>query len=165
MSESIVEQIQASFKTELEAIAGDGGTNYWYTPGVVVRVDSFNSRQHFKDGYGDYLYLVNDSGDDRPTIQPAGFGETARVLDVFVMVAAKDLRGDRDPFTATLKAGTIRNRMIKDVSKMLDGNYNRGSLAFDTEHSDTRRDFAEPDGWIVGELYFQVTYKHNIGEP
>ncbi len=55
--------------------------------------------------------------------------------------------------------------MIKDVSKKLDGNYNRGGLAFDTEHSDTRRDFEEPDGWILGELYFQATYKHDIGEP
>jgi hypothetical protein len=44
MPESKVEQILAAIKTSLEGITGDSGTTYWYTPGIVIRVDYTQSR-------------------------------------------------------------------------------------------------------------------------
>ncbi len=95
----------------------------------------------------------------------AAFGETADALDVFIMLAAQDKRGDKDPFTADLLSGTIRNRMVKDVVKKLEGNYTRGGLSYNTVRGNVRRDFVEPRGWILAEIHFVITYQHDLGEP
>jgi hypothetical protein len=165
MPESIVEQILAAIKTSLEAITGDDGTTYWYTPGTVVRTDYFDSRQMFRTGFGDYLYFIRDTGDENETVDPTAFGERADDLDVFIMLAAQDTRGDRDPFTATLLSGTIRNRMVKDVVKKLEGDLTLGGVAFNIRAGLKRRDFVEPEGWILAEVHFIVTYYHTLGSP
>ncbi len=72
MPESVVEQILASLKTELEAITDDDGVTYWYTPSKVVRVDYFDSELHFKSGYGDYVYLIRDTGDETESEEGCG---------------------------------------------------------------------------------------------
>lgn len=120
MAESKVEQILAAVKTDLEAITGDSGTTYWYTPGKVIRVDYTESRVQFKTGYGNPIYMVSDTGDDSPSPVAAAFGETGRSLGVFVLTAYQDTRGDRDAYTASVLSGTIRNRMIKDVVKKIE---------------------------------------------
>jgi hypothetical protein len=165
MAESKVEQILAAIKTDLEAIAGDGGTTYWYTPGKVIRVDYTESRVQFKDGYGNPIYMVSDTGDDSATPIAVAFGETGRSLGVFVLVAYQDNRSDWDAYTASTLSGTIRNRMIKDVVKKIELDRLLGGLVFDTEYLEVKRDFIEPDGWILGEVYFNVTYQHDIGDP
>ena len=167
MPESIVEQIQAAIKTSLEAIAGDSGVTYWYTPTKVVRTDSFDSREMFRDGYGDYQYYINDTGDEDDTTDPAGSGEAANRLDVYIMLAAKDTGDDRDPFTATLLSGTIRNRMIKDVVKKLesDSTLGLGGKVFNSKPERMRRDFVEPEGWILAWVHNVVTYYHALGSP
>ena len=163
MAESKVEQIVASIKTDLEAITGDDGATYWYTPGKVIRVDYLESRVSFKDGYGSPIYMVGDTGSDRPSAT-AAFGETGRALGIFVLAAAQH-EDDRDPYTATVVPGTIRNRLVKDVVKKIESNRMRGGLALDTEYLDVKRDFDEPEGWILAEIYFEVTYQHDIGDP
>lgn len=165
MAESKVEQILAAIKTQLEAISEDDGTTYWYTPGKVIRVDYTESRVQFKEGYGNPIYMVSDTGDDGPHPIVAAFGETGRRLGVFVLTAYQDSRGDRDAYTATTLSGTIRNRMVKDVVKRIELNRTLGGLVFDTEYLDVKRDFVEPEGWILGEVYFDVTYQHDIGDP
>jgi hypothetical protein len=165
MAESVVEQIVDNIKTELEAVSGDNGTTYWYTPEKVVRVDYYLD-QYFKSatGYGPVVYFLRDTGDDRRTRQPEAFGDTARELDVFIMATYQD-NEERDPFKTSTNRGTVRNRMLQDVEKVLEANYHRSGLAFNTELIDVRRDFREPQGWILGELYFVVTYTHDIGAP
>lgn len=165
MAESIAEQILAKIKTELEAITGDNGAAYWYTPGKVVRVDYFNSKTVFKDGYGNPIYLIRDTGDEDENSEYATMGGMASDLGVFVMVAYQDDRGERDPFTATTLSGTIRNRMLRDVQKKMETDHTRGSLAINTAQFSKRRDFVEPAGWILGELHFVVSYEYTRGTP
>jgi hypothetical protein len=164
-TESKVEQILAAIKTSLEGIAGDDGVTYWYTPGKVIRVDYTESRVQFKDGYGSPIYMVSDTGDEARTPEAAGFGETGREFAVFVLCAYQDDRGDRDAYTADVLSGTIRNRMIKDVAKKIELDRLLGGLVYDAEYLDVKRDFVEPEGWILGEVYFAVTYIHDIGDP
>ncbi len=166
MAESKVEQILAAIKTSLEAITGDSGTTYWYTPGKVNRVDYTESRVQFKTGHGNPIYMVSDTGNDGTSPVPAGFGETGRAFSVFVLCAYRDDRGERDPYeAATLASGTIRNRMIKDVTKKIELDRTLGGLVMDTEYLDVKRDFVEPKEWILGDVFFEVTYHHNIGDP
>ena len=165
MAELDVEGIVAAIKTDLEAIVGDDGETYWYTPGKVNRVDYTESRVQFKTGYGNPIYMVSDTGDDRPSAGAAAFGETGRAFDVFVLCAYQDDRGERDPYEATLASGTIRNRMIKDVVKKIITDRRLGGLVYDTVYLDVKRDFVEPEGWILGEVFFEVTYQHAIGDP
>ena len=164
-TESIVEQIIAKVKTELEAITGDSGTTYWYTPGKVIRVDYFDSKNHFRTGYGDYIYMIRDTVDEDENAASAAMSKMADAFDLYILLAARDTRGDKDPFTATTMAGTIRNRMIHDVRKKLETDHTRGNLALDTSSFHERRDFVEPAGWIVGEVQCAITYTHTRGSP
>ncbi len=164
MAESLVEQIVAAIKTDIEAIAGDNGTNYWYTPDIVVRVDEYRN-SHLKEAW-DIIYLLRETGDERITPY-AAFGEVSAIVEMFVMVMQKDTRNadERDPFDATTFSGTIRNRMIRDVVKKIEGNHTMGGLAYNVEYRGIARDFEEPEGWIIGEIAFDVTYTHNMETP
>jgi hypothetical protein len=166
-TESKVEQIVAAIKTDLEAITGDSGVTYWYTPGKVIRVDYTESRVSFKSGYGNPIYMVSDTGPDDPDGESAATGEIGRSFGVYVLCAYQDDRGERDPYEATTLSGTIRNRMLKDVVKKLELDRMLSGLAFvyDVEHGEAKRDFEEPTGWILGEAFFEVTYQHDIGDP
>lgn len=165
MPESIVEQIVAAIKTDLEAIVGDSGTNYWYTPDIVVRVDEYRNA-HLKEIY-DTIYLIRETGYERTTDIAAAFGEVGAMLEVFVMALTKDPRNadERDPFDATTLAGTYRNRMVRDVVKKLESDRTLGGLAFNVEYSGVGRDFEEPEGWIVAEIAFDVHYIHTLETP
>ncbi|UCD59029.1 MAG: hypothetical protein JSV16_08010, partial [Candidatus Hydrogenedentota bacterium] len=119
MADSNVKQIMAGLKTEIEAISGDNGTTYWYTPTKVVRVDSFDSRQNFRDGFGDYIYLIRDTPNEDENIGTATFSQMGHDLDIWILLMARDKLGDSDPYTATTLKGDVREKMIQDVRKML----------------------------------------------
>ena len=154
MSESIVEQIQARVKTELEAITGDSGTTYWYTPDKVTRCDVFDAR--LLVAQYQVIYLQRDSGDDGRSDR--AFGEEGRAIDIFIQVHKQDTRGEKDPHQAITTAGTIRNRMIKDVMKAMRTNNRHNNLAINTEIESVLRDLASPDGWISAEIMLTITY-------
>jgi hypothetical protein len=162
--ESLVEQAVAAIKADLEAIAGDNGTNYWYTPEAVVRVDEYRSA-HLKERY-DTIYLLRETGPER-TIPGAAFGEVDAIVEQYVLMARRDGRNadERDPFDASTLSGTIRNRMIRDVVKKLESDYTLGGLVFNVEYKSVERDFQEPEGWIVAEVAFDVTYSHSRETP
>ncbi len=165
MAESIAEQILAKIKTELEAITEDSGATYWYTPGKVVRVDYFDSKTVIREGYGNPVYLIRDTGDEDENSDFATMGGMASDLGVFVMVAYQDDRGNHDPFTAETLSGTIRNRMLRDVQKKMETDHTRGDLAINASRFSKRRDFVEPAGWILGELHFVASYTYTRGTP
>lgn len=166
MAESHVKQIMAGLKTEIEAITGDRGVTYWYTPSKVVRVDSFDSRQNFRDGFGDYIYLIRDTPDEDENIGEAAFSQMAHDLYIWLILEARDKRGDSDPFTASTLKGDVREKMIQDVRKMLENDVTRGGLALDTSNYHILRDFQdEPQGWIVAEISCVITYTHTRGDP
>lgn len=162
MAESIVEQILAGFKTDLEAITEDGGTTYWYTPDIVTRCDVF-SRNLLVAQY-DTIYLIRDTGDDRPA--SAQFGYEGRELDVWIQLHTQDKhRGETDPHRASTLTGTVRNRMIQDVTKKIESDYRRGDLAVDASTEDTLRDLHSPDGWISAMMLFRVNYDYARESP
>jgi hypothetical protein len=161
MAESIVEQILAGFKTDLEAIEGDGGATYWYTADKVTRCDVFH-RDLLVPQY-DTIYLIRDTGDERAAT--AQFGYEGRELDVPIQVHTQDRRGETDPHRATTLAGTLRNRMIKDVVKKIESDPRRSDLAINTATGDALRDLAAPEGWIGAELLFTVNYDYKRGSP
>ncbi len=166
MPESQARQIIDQIKTELEAISGDSGTTYWYTPDKVVRVDSFDMRQNFRDGYGDYIYLIRNTPDEDDNPSMAAYDEEGNDLDIWILMMARNTLGDPDPFTATTLRGDIRERMIQDVRKALETDNTRGGLAIDTSQYHIMRDFEdEPSEWIVAEISCLVTYTHTAGDP
>ena len=161
-SESIVEQILANVRTQLAAIRA--GDDYHYTPATVVRVDNWHSKD-LDPTIGDVIYLVRDTGDVRPTSNPAEFGDVSRELDVPLLLACKDTRSDINPHTAAEPvSGTIRNRMIRDAIKKLYVDESRGSLAIETNVTDESRDF-HAEGWIVAVLIAVVIFHHDRSAP
>ncbi len=164
MAESLVEQILAGFKTSLEAIEADGGTTYWNTFDKVSRCDVFH-RDLLVPHY-DTIALVRDTGDDRPNDADSAFGEESRELDVWIQVHTQDKRGERDAHRASTLAGTIRNRLIRDVATKIMSDLKRGGLAIHTARDAELRDlFIEQGGWIGAELLYTVTYYHDLGSP
>jgi len=161
MAESIVEQILAGFKTDIEAIEADGGTTYWNTFDAVIRCDVF---QRNLLGNLDTYALIRDTGDDRPAPESA-FGEETRQLDVWIQVHMRDPRGEKDPARASVGSGTYRNRLIEDVATKIMSDCRRSNLAIDTERMDENRDLDAPAGWIGAELLYVVSYYHNLGSP
>jgi hypothetical protein len=127
-------------------------------------VDEYRNA-HLKEVY-DVIYLLRETGDERVN-NFAAFGEVGATFEIFVMVMQKDDRNadERDPFDATRLSGTIRNRMIRDVVKKLEGNHTVGGLAYNAEYRGIGRDFQEPEGWIIGEVALEVTYTHDMETP
>lgn len=160
-SESIVEQILANVKTQLAAIRE--GNDYHYTP-TVERVDDY-TMANLDSSAGEVIYLVRDTGDERAASDPAEFGENAREFDIFVLAAYKDTRDGTNPYTASAPiSGTIRNRMIRDITKKLLVDVSRGGLAILTSVFEPKRD-ADVEGWIVAEIPAVVLFHFEDGAP
>ena len=161
-TESIPEQILENVKTQLAAIRE--GDDYHYTPDAVVRVD------HFVEGdldtsTGTVVYLVRNTGDERQSANAAEFGKNARDFDVPVLVAYKDTRDGTNPHKASDPiSGTIRNRMIRDVTKKLLADESRGGLAIETNVLEALREF-DIAGWIVGMVPSVVLYHYDRTAP
>ncbi len=163
MPESIVEQILANVKTQLEAIVSDRGANWWYTPDAVARVDRWDTK-YLDMAKGEVIYLVRNTGDERPADQDH-WGSRSRELDVFVLVAKRDDRADVNPYIAKAPlSGTIRNRMIRDVEKKLYTDITRGGVALSTDVREPNRDQAAA-GWVVAEIPVTVTFVHTKAAP
>lgn len=162
MSESIVEQILAKFETDLDAIVGDNGTTYWYTPDKVVRVPKW-AREWLKPEYNT-IYLIRDTVDTR-LLPGDEFGSESEDIYAYVMVAQQDKRSQQDPFKASTKAGTIRERMIQDVANKMTSTPTLGGLAeFGINYVGALREIeVEGGGWIAAELAFELRYTHARG--
>lgn len=169
-TESVAKQVLDNVKSELAAIVR-GGTNaksytYNYTPGAVALVKQWVD-SYFKDSSASDMstpiYLVRDTGNEVSGITPA-FGELSRSLDVPVLCAMRDRRGQRDPFEADTLESEIRENMIGDVIAKLMESRTRGNVAYDTSFDRVDRErFRE--GWIAAEILFSVSYFHADGKP
>lgn len=169
-TQSTAKQVLDSIKTGLAAIVS-GTTNakgytYNYTPGGVALVNQWRDiyfRDEMVPDITAPLYLVRDTGDEVPGLQPS-FGQISRTLDVPVLCAMRDRRGDRNPFTATTTESDIREHMVGDVIASVMVDRGRGAVAFDTQVERVDRErFRE--GWIAAEVLFTVTYFHADSNP
>jgi len=163
-TESIEEQIFANVQTTLEAIVA--GDNYWYTPAIVTRCDQFTPdllRNEYR-----VIYLIRDTSELVLVPASRDFGNDARELTIFILAAYRDERADQNAHTMkTPTRGTIRHRLIRDITRALYQDGTRGALAIDTEVLDPTKDFQDIGSmpWILAEVPVAILYRHGYDTP
>ena len=157
------ERIIAAVASTLGAIAA--GSSYWYTP-TVLRADQYEDKRLYRTDKSP-IYIVRDTSELVQSPTSRQFGKDARILTVFVLLAYNDSRADRNPYTTDSPTrGTIRHRMIRDVTKALNANTRLGGAAIDLDVSDPTKDFEEGlQTWILAEVPVAVLYEHAYDEP
>lgn len=161
--ESIEERIVAAIASTLAGVVA--GSSYWYTP-TVVRADQYEDKRLFRVDKTP-VYVVRDTSELIQAPAQRAFGKDARVLTVFLLLIYHDPRGDSNPFTLSEPSpGTIRHRMIRDVTKALYANHTLGGIAIDLDISDPTKDFEEGlDQWVLAEVPIPILYEHTYDEP
>lgn len=165
-NEPTEERIIAAIASTLEAITPGVDSEYWYTP-RVIRADQYEDKRLFRTEIGGPIYIVRDTSELVQAPPLRQFGKDARVLTVFVLCAYYDSRADRDPYSMESPTpGTIRHRMIRDVTKALNANPKLSGTAIDLDVSDPTKDFeAGMETWILAEIPIVVLYEHPYDEP
>lgn len=163
-TESIEEQIFANVKTTLETIVA--GDDYWYTPSIVTRTDQF--LPELLDISYRLIHLVRDTSELVDVPEQRHFGADARELTVFILAAYRDDRADSSAHS--MKApirGTIRHRMIRDITKVMYVDESRGGLAVTTDVLDPTKDFEDigTKPWILAEVPVRIIYTHSYEAP
>lgn len=118
--EPISEQIAVKLKETLAAIVSDDGDTYWYTPGVVLRVDYFEDAPP-NTAY-DVVYLLRPA--DRQNEKVATRGTINRRGEWWVSAAAKDLRPTKEPYLqdeAVPFRETVKSRLLNDIHRAFSG--------------------------------------------
>jgi hypothetical protein len=160
-AEYFEEQILTNVKTTLEAI--EAGGDYWYTPGVVVRTETWEPL--FKSPEHQIMYGIRDSSESIKTPELEVFGKDVRDFQVFLLLAYRDDR-EESPFDMDPPRGRIRHRMIRDVTKKLYEDRSRGDLAIHTEVQDATKDFERiVHPWILAEVPVSILYEHSLTAP
>lgn len=165
MAESILEQALETLQDNLEAINGDDGTTYWYTPDAVWVVPFFEDR-HLDDSVGDPAHIILI----RPDIEyhEEYATQTARgTCDVFILLARKFEPSTELPPDADIPTrSTVVNRMVRDVMRVLwadpqlDGlveNVSAEPITVDRER--------EVEGWAMAEIRIQLRYPYYRSTP
>lgn len=136
-AEPIRERILDDIKDAIDAIVT--GDDYWYTPDVVMRTDppalSLLNQQN-----DDLVYLISEGNETEEHHTTGGYQACA--LEVFILGSKLWDPTNHDEY-ARESAGedpksTIRNKMVADVKRALNVDWNRGSLAVNTNITDIR---------------------------
>lgn len=160
-AESKHEQIAARLETLLASIVA--GSDFWYTPDMVARVEGF-WEEYFADEMYPTLYLL------RPGDEPAAEDtaeEIKKEMDVWLVVAQvyKPKVTDNPFLLEGVLPWTIQSRLIFDAEKKLLEDCTMGlSFVENTEIRDRNRAFFI-DGYIAAELRLVIKYSHLREEP
>lgn len=147
------ELIYASIASALGAI--EAGADYWYEP-LVVRSDTYSNVLGTEDPI---TYIIRDTSELVRAPALREFGKDCAEITIFILLAFHDKRAETNPKAMSAPTrGTIRNRMVGDVTKKLNEDMSRGGLAINQDIGDPNKDFEEgPSGWILAELPVSIT--------
>lgn len=167
MAESIHEQVVAAILTSLEAIVGDGGTTYWYTPSKVIRYGGFTDAC-LNPMVGDpaTIYVLIPSEEERTPFAMGGRWKARCILDI--VAAQRFVPATEDPFNPpSPDRWQIQNRLARDIERKLLAGATVGGLAIDTEVQVVDRDPEDThvDGWAVVLLRTLVEYEYAETAP
>lgn len=163
MAESIHYQVLEAIQSRLAAIAGDGGSTYWYTPDKTVRCTVYD-RLLADPSAGDQIYAVR-AGEERHQEETAQ--SVAAEAEVFVLMLRRTAEVDESPFgpDGGLKARE-QDRMAQDILRKLWSDPTLGGLvnnvAGDRLYLDRDVDI---EGWACVEARFTVFYSYDKGTP
>jgi hypothetical protein len=164
MAESYHTTIVSTLKTTLEAVIGDGGTSYWYTPSVVWTVPYFEDRH--LDGSHEYILLIR-SGDETHEEHASG-GMMRADAEVFILVARKYEPATEHPAeVASPDRSTLIDRCVRDVLRAVLANPKLGlsyveNVAAEPVIVDRAQ---EVEGWALAEIRTVVRYEYQKATP
>ena len=168
MAESRHTQIAAALKARFEAVTGDSGATYWYTPAKVVRIQA-NDRMLADPSVG-MVYAIH-AGEERHREESTGDATAGGIMaaeaEFFVLLLRPTAAADDNPFGADASTKAIeQDRMVRDFLRALFLDVTLGSLASNIAAGSliVDRDL-EVEGWAAAEARFTVLYSYPARTP
>lgn len=166
-NEPIRERILDDIKDALDAITA--GSDYWYTPDVVIRTDPPVLK--LLQGQNDTLiYFISEGNETEEHWSTGGYQQCA--LECFIFGSqlwdpttheefAREAAGE-DP------KSTMRSKMVHDVKRALNVDWTRGALAQNTNITDVRPayiDVSETVQKVCFEMRMEILYTYQKLSP
>lgn len=170
MAESIHYQISQALVAALDAIAGDGGSTYWYTPSRVVRVSVWD--RLIADASHEHILGLR-AGEETHTEESTGTTATGggmlATAEFYLLMLRREEADTGDPFDKpTTPRELVVDRMVRDcVRALLGGDVTLGGLAINIADGSliVDRDIAVEGAWAVAEARFAVQYSYMSKTP
>jgi hypothetical protein len=163
--ESKHEQIAAALRDHLAGIVGDGGINYWFTPGGVGRCLAWDPS--YLDASLGHIILLRP-GQELHREEANKMVQTD--MEVWILVARKHSPTTENPFVEDAPTRwTLIDRAVRDVLKRIWDWMSSPALAslvlnIATEGIPVERDDYAA-GWALVELHCVILYQYNRVAP
>lgn len=173
MPSPMAEQIFDAMETALEAIVGDGGTTYSYTPAAVVRAHAFTAEVLDPSVSGDRVIYCLIPGDQQET-RPGAFSRVRLSQLPVTVIAAKRFDGATDnPFSPPSPSRwEVQELLIRDAERALlnsDSLNGRGAsplaICLDVPERDRSTEETFVEGWALALLRVEVLYQYQDTAP
>lgn len=150
--------------TTLDAIEGDDGATYWFTPDHVERVPDVTDLTLLNERFNTMYFIA--PGDERNVEQPMLQFEKEVEIDLLLV---QQHHQTIEPFVAKVDPimWTIQNRMMQDVEKALLADTSFGGLVTNAEIPIRQRGAEDTWslGWAVVFAQIMVNYTHDYDAP
>jgi hypothetical protein len=162
MAESIHWQIAEVIRSRLEAIAGDDGTTYWYTPDRAVYTLAFENV--LADTTLKQVFIVM-AGEERQSEEATGSASTGGVVrslsEFFVLMLRRDPRATTNAYReGDPTRERVVSRMVRDFVRAMWLDVTLGGLAINIARESLviDRNMVIEGPWAVAEARFDVDY-------
>jgi hypothetical protein len=169
MAESKHHQIAEALKARFEAISGDGGATYWYTPDRVARCTVWD-RLLADPTAGAVLYGIRagrETHREESTGDAVSGGGLAAEAEFFVLMLRQTNAVDENPLgpDSGVKARE-QDRMVRDFLRALWLDVTLGGLANNIADGSVEVDRdVDVEGWACVEARFTVLYSYFARTP
>lgn len=163
MPEAIPDQVADAIVTQLQAIVGDLGATYWYTPGLVRRAHVVSDQ--VLQASLETIYVLTP---DRKTEERKAFGTGSVPIEAtqFLTLTLLGRFQTSNELNADPSRWTIQERMKRDITKKLLEDPTLGGLTFALDLTDS---IEEPenyvDGWAVVFQRLEARYVYDQATP
>jgi len=166
-NEPIRERILDDIKDAIDAITA--GSNYWYTPDKVLRTDP-PALKILQQQRLNLVYLISEGVETEEHASTGGFQDC--LFEVFVFGSQIWNPTNHDEFDREAAGedpkSTVRNKMVADIKRSLNVDWNRGGLALNTNITDIRpvyADVREIAQKACFEMRLDIHYKYQKLSP
>lgn len=165
MSESRAEQAIEALRSQISSsIVGDGGTTYWLTPSLVVRVPGFTEECLAAD----LTTVITLSPDAPDQVEGLTFTTMKGQLLVHVACATQFTAAEVDMLhPATVHREILQDRLLQDLEKAVGASNTLGGKCLWARlverDKSAQRTFAL--GWAVAYASVLIEYAYPEGQP